>query len=649
MSKVLAAVAFATSTLFVLIWLKDFADFLDPLRVSTRLNASLALFVLSASLLLQLYAPILRRRHIDRGAQVLAALVFVLALVTLAQHLFGWHAFLDDWLVASSFKENYAPNAARICLASTWLLLASSAALFCMPLPGVRGFFPDQILAIGVAAVSLSALVGKAYGLDADCRIGSLVRTSPFSALSFLILSMGTLLARPERGFMPFLTNSQIGGKISRKLLIPALLLPPFMGWIEHLGRVEGGLGSAESEVFAVMGYIGVFLLLIFLNSRMLNRTETQRVRAEQNLQSAMEASAVGLWKTDVKKRLSVADARFCKILGLNKEENVERTQDFVLRIHPEDRDRAVWAFEKAIRQRCLYDEEIRILRPDGQIRWIRDRGQLVEGEAGSKWMAGAAVDITDLKHTEIENAALLAREQEAVKARDEFLSIASHELKTPLTSLKLQTQMHMRNMGRGDPQALAPDRMLRMIEANDRQIDRLTRLIDDMLDISRINSGKLSLQVEIINLSELIRDVAERMAPQFVAAGCELKVDCDPALQGQWDRFRIEQVLMNVLSNSIKYGAGKPVEISVLKKEPSVRMRVRDYGIGIAPENQERIFQRFERAGPNIPGTGLGLGLYIVREILKMHRGSIHVESQLGEGSVFVIDLPSKLFRGVA
>jgi len=229
---------------------------------------------------------------------------------------------------------------------------------------------------------------------------------------------------------------------------------------------------------------------------------------------------------------------------------------------------------------------------------------------------------------------------EQAVQIRDEFMSIASHELKTPLTSLKLKAQLRKRSLLKGDSSQFTPERLTKMFDDDENQIERIAHLIDDMLDISRISTGKLSINLEQLDLCELVRDVVERSSEQFVAAGCPVDIDVCQSIIGNWDRFRIEQVVMNLLTNAMRYGAGKSIQVQVTASPNGAHLFVRDQGRGIAVENHERIFQKFERAvGSEI--RGLGLGLYIVKQILDAHHGSIRVESELGQGATFVVELP--------
>ncbi len=248
--------------------------------------------------------------------------------------------------------------------------------------------------------------------------------------------------------------------------------------------------------------------------------------------------------------------------------------------------------------------------------------------------------DVTETVMARRRAETLAAELQTAVRARDTFLGIASHELKTPLTSLKLQTQSRQRELARPGAQVWGPERVQRLLEMTARQITRLTRLVDDMLDISRIATGKLAMNLERVSLSSLVMDTAERLSPELAAVGSELKLDLAPGIQGEWDPYRLEQVLTNLLTNALRYAPGAPVHIHLRQQEGQVALSVRDHGPGIAPSSLERIFERFERLQTPSVG-GLGLGLSICRHIVQAHGGNIHAESTLGQGACFIVELP--------
>ncbi len=232
-----------------------------------------------------------------------------------------------------------------------------------------------------------------------------------------------------------------------------------------------------------------------------------------------------------------------------------------------------------------------------------------------------------------IDNARLFQEAQEAVRIRDEFLAIASHELRTPLTPLKLQ-------LGRLLRQTTDASTHEKLVLA-DGQVDRLTRLITQLLDVSRIASGRLVLDPEPVDLAEVVRREAEHASMEARKKGSELRIHANAPVVGVWDAARLEQVVANLLSNAIKYGDGKPVDVDVSTREGVAYLDVRDHGIGIPTEHQTRIFERYERAVSARHFGGFGLGLWIVRQIVEASSGSIRVESVDGEGSRFIVGLP--------
>jgi len=232
---------------------------------------------------------------------------------------------------------------------------------------------------------------------------------------------------------------------------------------------------------------------------------------------------------------------------------------------------------------------------------------------------------------------------QTALRERDEFISVAAHELRTPLTALQLKLQGLERGMVRD------ADKKTERLEGAVRQTERLARLIDRLLDVSRIAQGRLELSPEEFDLSTLVRQVADDFRDPAANARVLLELELPEKAEGTWDRLRIEQILVNLLSNALKYGAGKPVTVKLEVKEDVVRLAIADRGIGIGAQDVNRIFGRFQRAAPTRHYGGMGLGLYITRHIVEAHQGTISVDSAAGEGATFVVELPRFTVPSVA
>jgi signal transduction histidine kinase len=242
-----------------------------------------------------------------------------------------------------------------------------------------------------------------------------------------------------------------------------------------------------------------------------------------------------------------------------------------------------------------------------------------------------------------LERSRLYTRAQRAVAVRDEFLSVAAHELRTPLAAMKLQIQSLQRELGRAQPDEERGPRLLAKAQTVDRQIRRLEQLVTDLLDLSRLSSGKLQLRIEEFDLVELVHEIRDRMAEEVARTGGKLTLHTVGPLRGHWDRARLDQVLSNLMSNAIKYGGGKPITLTAMAEGPQVRLAVHDQGIGIPLEDQARIFERFERAVPGRNYSGFGVGLWICKQSVDALGGVIRVQSQPGQGSTFEVLLPQR------
>jgi signal transduction histidine kinase len=240
-----------------------------------------------------------------------------------------------------------------------------------------------------------------------------------------------------------------------------------------------------------------------------------------------------------------------------------------------------------------------------------------------------------------IDNASLFHRTQEAVRARDEFMAVASHELRTPLTPLTLVVQGLHRLLTRGQLVELSQAQLDTSFKNATTQLRRLSQLVDNLLDVTRLRRGELRLTLEETDLAELVAEVVRRYGEALTAARCATALDLQPGVIGRWDALRLEQMLTNLLINAIRYAAGQPIEIRSFARDGKATLEMRDHGPGICKEDQARIFRPFERGVSYRAVSGFGLGLYIVREVVEAHGGRITLESEPGRGCVFVVVLP--------
>ena len=257
--------------------------------------------------------------------------------------------------------------------------------------------------------------------------------------------------------------------------------------------------------------------------------------------------------------------------------------------------------------------------------------------------LAGAVLvfrDVTQRRQAERERLGLISELEAAVRSRDDFLSIASHELRNPVNAVQLQVAGLLRALERDD-ETVTRDGLRNRVARTSGQVARLTRLLDNLLDVSRMTAGSIAFEPEDVDLSAVVREVIDQLRDD-PAAG-QIILHAVAPVVGYWDPLRLEQVVANLLSNAVKYGNGKPIEVSLTRQDGTARLVVTDHGIGIPRDQQQRLFGRFERGVSGRQYGGFGLGLWITRQIVEAMHGQISVDSESGQGSTFSVSLPMR------
>jgi PAS domain S-box-containing protein len=368
---------------------------------------------------------------------------------------------------------------------------------------------------------------------------------------------------------------------------------------------------------------------------RLLREREREALerKSQERYRRLLDAMAQCIWAADADGAVNFWNRSGLSYCGLKATD--VREESFWECLHPDDRTDARAHWDAGLRSGVPFERQVRIKRAvDGSYRWHIARA-VPEREAEGAivgWIA-TATDIDDQKRAE---EAL----RKAIILRDDFLSVASHELRTPLTSLKLEVA-NLSRIARRDGGPEAAPRLMAKVEKIDSQAARLHRLIDELLDVSRIAAGRLELHVEAVDIAQVVNEVGSRFSDEAARAGSTLNVNAPIAVVGRWDRSRLDQVFTNLVSNAIKYGDCKPIDVSVAGEDDRAVVTIRDRGLGIAEHDHERIFGRFERAASSRHYGGIGLGLWIVKQIIDALGGTVTVESTPGDGSTFTVDLP--------
>ncbi len=333
--------------------------------------------------------------------------------------------------------------------------------------------------------------------------------------------------------------------------------------------------------------------------------------------------------------------------LGHRPEDRHSRAAWWYEHIHPSDRETVTHAVHDLIDSGGeFWQGEYRFRKGDGTYARVLDRGFVVHDARGrAVRMLGAMQDTTDRELA-------LHEAREALRVRDEFMSIASHELKTPLTSLHLHLQVLRRQAQkaerRGEPGMIPVRELDHALSVCERQSQKLAALLDELLDLTRVRLGRLKLARQPTDLAEVVRHAIAVFQEEADQKGYLITLEpVGASALGSWDRGRIEQAVGHLISNAIKYGEGRPIEIRVEGPDAAggmARLRVIDHGMGIASEMTEKIFERFERAVSSRQISGLGLGLYLSRQIVEAHGGRLSVNTRPGMGSTFTLELPAEM-----
>ncbi|WP_244219651.1 sensor histidine kinase [Corallococcus interemptor] len=365
-------------------------------------------------------------------------------------------------------------------------------------------------------------------------------------------------------------------------------------------------------------------------------RTEERFRQLGERFQVALESAQMAVWETNLVTGQVFRSEGHDRLYGYPQPLEEWTHERFLASLHPDDRP-AVEAQVTAIFHNDVlsYSSTFRTHWPDNTWHWLNSRSRVIRDANGKVMVVrGAILDITALKETE---EAL----QEAVRTRDDFLSVASHELRTPLTSLRLQVDL-LRRMAEGkEPESVGSDKVKARLDAADRQLRRLASLLDNLLDVSRIRTGKLDFELARGDLAPMVQDLVARFGDEAKQAGVELDARVEGPAPCRFDKLRMEQVVSNLISNALRYGQGTPVHVALRCHDGQLRLTVRDGGPGVPKAERERIFQRFAQVQGSARTGGLGLGLYIVEQILEAHGGRVWVEDAPGGGAAFVVTLP--------
>src|SRR6201988_1644022 len=666
----------------------DILKRVHPALVTMKANTSVCLILISSSLLL------LRNRSTAewkrRVAQVFAVLVALVGLLTLAQHIFGLNLRLDQLLFTETVAHAGQSFPGRMGVAASIIFPSLRFALLFVDARSRRWFRVSNIAVLVVVAVTVLVFLYYFYGIEPD-PVGLYFTIALHTVVAFLSLCAAILLMRPDRGLVAILLGNSPGGVVARRMW-PILLIVVLLGWVRTMGRDSGWFGAAFGTAVFVLLILLILVVLTWWTAVSLDRTERERRQAEKRLDvlfrvselvrtvrdpfelSYAVAETVGIEldlrrclfnETHVERDLEIVHRDYCdgaeSVAGVHRISNYSSitSADMV-------RGETVATCDSKTDPRTAVDYE-RTYEPTGERayvavplmrdgrwvaslwasddqprEWTKEEVSLLQSVGERTWTA-----IEKLR-AEAERERLLQSEQEARdvaeranQLKDEFLATLSHELRNPLNVILGYSELFLRI-----PEIAESASLRKMAEALRRNAQSQSQLINDLLDLSRLQRGKVSLNHETVSLAAILDNAVETVRTEAAAKGIDIHLNvADQFLLVDGDRLRLQQIAWNLLNNAVKFTpADGSINIGLNREERDAVLVVEDTGEGIDPSFLPHVFEMFRQAdGSNSrrPG-GMGMGLALVRQLVQLHGGTIAAASEgTNKGSRFTIRLP--------
>ncbi|HEX6283750.1 MAG TPA: ATP-binding protein, partial [Pyrinomonadaceae bacterium] len=612
-------------------------------------------------------------------------------LLTLTEHVFGWDFRIDQALFIESVAAAGPSFPGRMGVAASLNFLFLGFALLFLNARSSRWFRVSNVAVLMVVAVTLLVFLYYFYGIEQFDPIANYFTIALHTVIAFLSFCAAILFARPDRGLIAILLGNSPGGIVARRMW-PALLMVVLLGWIRALGRGAGWFGPGFGTALFVLSILVIFVGLIWWTAVSLNRTDRQRRQAQKRLDVLVRVSELVRTLRDpyelsyaVAKTIGVElDLRRCLFNEIDEEQDMEvvhcdycdgavsvagvhRISDYSSTTSEAmKRGETVVNFDALTDPRTAADYN-RTYEPTGERayvafpllrdgrwvaslwasddkprQWTKDEVSLLQTVGERTWTA-----IEKLR-AEAERERLLRSEQEARDAaekanqlKDEFLATLSHELRNPLNVILGYSELFLRL-----PEIGQSEQLRKMAESLRRNAQSQSQLINDLLDLSRLQRGKISLNQETVSLAGIIDNAVETVRTEAAAKGVDINSNLDDQfLFVDGDRLRLQQIAWNVLNNAVKFTpAGGRINISLKREAKDAVLVVEDTGQGIDSSFLPHVFEMFRQAdGSNIRRHGgLGIGLALVQQLVHLHGGKISADSDgTNKGSRFTIRLP--------
>lgn len=611
-----------------------------------------------------------------------ACIVYLIGSLTLFEYIFSISLGIDELI----YKEVHVlrpvmfPN--RMAVNTALLMTLTGVSLLVLDRK-IKGKYISQFLAICNFIILTPSLISYFYHIDFISGFGVISRIAVHSMVGFIILSLGIIFARPTQGFMNLVVSNSAGGYLARRLLVASIIGPFILSWVIYVGYKQGLYDVEFRFLLFSVSCMVLFTYLIWRTSQALHKIDVQKRQTESNLQFLTQAGkalgssinfkqtlrtvaqlaisyigdycAIDIFdSTGIPKQIvfSGRDSKKEKIIGSLRNRHLQQMYEgdkFSQAIQTKSSVLLTSVTDDILQKTIRNKEDVKKLKQlkiisimivpivfHDKVIGIMHFLNTDKENIYTTSIVTTAEELAVRAALAIENARLFADVNTALTIRDEFISIASHELKTPLTSLKVYAQILEKQLKKENDNV-----PVAYVQKMNAQIDRLTILIRDLLDVTKVQVGKLNLSLSSVDINSLLHEIVEDLQAITKTHKITIKGKVDHTIMG--DRDRLGQVIINLLTNAIKYSPdANSIEVTIQQDKKIIKISFFDHGIGIDKSHLAKIFDRFYQVRDGKKTfAGLGMGLYIAKEIALRHGGDLIVESEKGKGSVFHLLLP--------
>lgn len=627
LSKIFCFLVFFFCGSMILIWLFAGESLRPVAALSMKFNTALGLLLASI-------AVSLANSHEKKSylLKILALLVLAIGGLTLFEYIAEINLGIDELFVLDHrnqesrlFPGRMAPNAA-----------------FCVFLLGLSLLLMDnkdflkrwsQRFAITGGIVALFALMGYLFEAQGLYQFSKYIRISPYTAICTLLLATSILFTRPQYGIIKILLSEGPSGLFARRMLLAAMILPPLLGWLGMVAKSRGYLTVSSSSALVAACTIVLFITLVWYSADAMSASEAALNESEVQFRTLANSIPQLAWMSNRDGWIFWYNQRWFEYTGTDFE--TMEGWGWTKTIHPDHVKKVVESFTEAISAGTPWEDTFPLRAHDGNWNWFLSRALPVRNSRNEiTFWFGTNTDVTEKIRIEQELKDSKDSAEKANKAKTQFLANMSHEIRTPIGAIMGFTELLKGSKSESDQL-----NFMTIIERNSQQ---LLRLIDDILDLSKVEAGKIALEKIDFTLTDFLADLKSVMVLRASEKGITFTMKLDGLIPEKicTDQLRLRQILSNIVGNAIKFTERGRVELLVKNKDSRLIFTVSDTGPGISKENSEKLFQPFTQADPSMTRKfgGTGLGLVLSKKLSQILDGDLYLkESTLGKGSVFV------------